>query len=232
MSVELSGLPIFDRDRSFKGYRGFGVCRDVARATSTPPLSPKETERPLLTVVPAAKNVVPFRTAAPEKRPTLTPVERSAFHEIAEALGKGEAPPIAPEPAPLAGAPEPVAQEPAPPPREPEPEEQSPEPMPSAFAVGATTDAAPKQADAQLAILERLRSACWCTERTAHLRQPRVPRVDRYGDLAPSPARAGWNASWSIRSRRARTASTAGQDLHDATRTGDTPPAGPFYSVP
>lgn len=29
--VELSGLPVFDRDRSFAGYRGFGVCRDVAR---------------------------------------------------------------------------------------------------------------------------------------------------------------------------------------------------------
>src|SRR6202008_2044968 len=29
--VELSGLPVFDRDRQFRGYRGFGVCRDVAR---------------------------------------------------------------------------------------------------------------------------------------------------------------------------------------------------------
>ena len=32
MTVELSGLPIFDRDRNFLGYRGFGVCRDAARA--------------------------------------------------------------------------------------------------------------------------------------------------------------------------------------------------------
>lgn len=31
LTVELSGLPVFDRDRSFAGYRGFGVCRDVAR---------------------------------------------------------------------------------------------------------------------------------------------------------------------------------------------------------
>ncbi len=37
VSVELSGLPIFDRERSFQGYRGFGVCRDVARATAAPP---------------------------------------------------------------------------------------------------------------------------------------------------------------------------------------------------
>ena len=31
MTVELSGLPVFDRDRNFRGYRGFGICRDVAR---------------------------------------------------------------------------------------------------------------------------------------------------------------------------------------------------------
>ena len=31
LTVELSGLPVFDRDRNFRGYRGFGVCRDVAR---------------------------------------------------------------------------------------------------------------------------------------------------------------------------------------------------------
>jgi len=31
LSVELSGLPVFDRDRNFRGYRGFGVCRDIKR---------------------------------------------------------------------------------------------------------------------------------------------------------------------------------------------------------
>ena len=31
LPIELSGLPVFDRDRIFRGYRGFGVCRDVAR---------------------------------------------------------------------------------------------------------------------------------------------------------------------------------------------------------
>ena len=31
LTVELSGLPVFDRDRNFRGYRGFGICRDVAR---------------------------------------------------------------------------------------------------------------------------------------------------------------------------------------------------------
>ncbi|MGN6284232.1 MAG: PAS domain S-box protein [Afipia sp.] len=29
LPVELSGLPIHDRDRQFRGYRGFGVCRDI-----------------------------------------------------------------------------------------------------------------------------------------------------------------------------------------------------------
>ena len=107
VNVELSGLPIFDRERNFTGYRGFGMCREGARAAAphiaappSPPLAqdepPKETEpRPLLTVVPAAKNVVPFRGAAPEKRPVLTPVESSAFAEIAETLKNGT-PPIRP----------------------------------------------------------------------------------------------------------------------------------------
>lgn len=31
--VELSGLPVYDRDRTYLGYRGFGVCRDVERLT-------------------------------------------------------------------------------------------------------------------------------------------------------------------------------------------------------
>jgi PAS domain-containing protein len=31
LPIELSGLPVFDRDRNFRGYRGFGVCRDLAQ---------------------------------------------------------------------------------------------------------------------------------------------------------------------------------------------------------
>lgn len=34
LTTELSGLPIFDRAHSFLGYRGFGVCRDVARISA------------------------------------------------------------------------------------------------------------------------------------------------------------------------------------------------------
>ncbi len=31
LKVELSGLPVYDRNRNFLGYRGFGVCRDIDR---------------------------------------------------------------------------------------------------------------------------------------------------------------------------------------------------------
>ncbi len=29
IAIEMSGLPVFDRDRQFSGYRGFGVCRNA-----------------------------------------------------------------------------------------------------------------------------------------------------------------------------------------------------------
>ena len=155
VGVELSGLPIFDRDRSFLGYRGFGVCRDTARlaaataargteVAATPQATPAGADvRPLLTVVPAAKNVVPFRAAAPatDKRPSLTPVERTAFSEIAAALG-GTTPAPAAVPASSAA---PAAQA------------APPATLPSAFAVGADADIGPEATETEaLALLERL----------------------------------------------------------------------------
>jgi signal transduction histidine kinase len=130
LPVELSGLPVFDRDRGFRGYRGFGVCRDIARINQlararrerpigfmpvpeTPPevagepAPPRQghaiadvtaaaeaaprVERPALSLAPAAANVVPFRPgpagpAAEPKAPTLSPVERRAFRELAQEL--------------------------------------------------------------------------------------------------------------------------------------------------
>jgi signal transduction histidine kinase len=44
LPVELSGLPVFDRERSFRGYRGFGVCRDIGRINQ---LSRTRRERPI-----------------------------------------------------------------------------------------------------------------------------------------------------------------------------------------
>src|SRR5215831_838185 len=34
MVVEMSGLPVFDREREFTGFRGFGICRDRRTAES------------------------------------------------------------------------------------------------------------------------------------------------------------------------------------------------------
>jgi PAS domain S-box-containing protein len=114
LAVELSGLPVFDRERSFRGYRGFGICRDVARlaaltqtrrtAPAEPPPARQELpahqelparheppaireERPALSIVPSSPNVVPFRSSTPpDKAPSLTPVEHKAFGELASRL--------------------------------------------------------------------------------------------------------------------------------------------------
>ena len=172
LPVELSGLPVFDRDRSFRGYRGFGVCRDIdginalARARHERPIgfmpapeplpeaadnaAPASPGLPPIAVTPAepsgaaeaapppersapgiplaAANVVPFRQSPaveikpaeadrpksslpkpglprsnppePKAAPTLSPVERRAFRELAQELtARLRAPFVAPAPA-------------------------------------------------------------------------------------------------------------------------------------
>ena len=102
LMVELSGLPVFDRDRMFRGYRGFGVCRDVARLATVmerrrSALAASETAAASAvrsataaggaSLLRGAENVVPFRSAAAEpSTPVLSPVERSAFHELSRKL--------------------------------------------------------------------------------------------------------------------------------------------------
>jgi len=98
LKVELSGLPIYDRNRNFLGYRGFGVCRDVdrlatvalmRRAAHAVPTTGTPDEPAPLAARPSAANVVPFRSPAPApepKAPALSPVERNAFHELARQL--------------------------------------------------------------------------------------------------------------------------------------------------
>jgi PAS domain S-box-containing protein len=111
LSIELSGLPVFDRERRFGGYRGFGVCRDLVRlaalakpythhhtdpsaptdvpATDLTAMAPGRYEPPALQIVSPSENVVMFRPApvTPEpKTPTLSPVERNAFRELARKL--------------------------------------------------------------------------------------------------------------------------------------------------
>jgi signal transduction histidine kinase len=112
LPIELSGLPIIDRDRNFRGYRGFGVCRDLGRQAEARADREQETLRdapaavadqsgdePAIADAPAAAappavdpalaNVVQFRPAAPAEpktAPTLSPVERKAFRELAQEL--------------------------------------------------------------------------------------------------------------------------------------------------
>jgi PAS domain S-box-containing protein len=79
LPIEMSGLPVFDCERQFAGFRGFGICRDIDRLEALdrrrahPPTEPKPAE-------PAAK-VLPFPTA-----PALSPGEHSAFQELAREL--------------------------------------------------------------------------------------------------------------------------------------------------
>jgi PAS domain S-box-containing protein len=136
LPVELSGLPTYDRQRNFTGYRGFGVCRDldaltglaalscvdfsstsscsstlveastfssdsalaakpaglspdtasITPETSAPFVSETSSSTDLETPVDTPKNVVPFRPAGDTRPPVLSPVENSAFDELARQL--------------------------------------------------------------------------------------------------------------------------------------------------
>lgn len=78
--VELSGLPIFDRDRVFRGYRGFGICRDATRHGGS------GTESPV--AIALAENIVPLRPAREPAAPALNALERNAFQELTRRLNE------------------------------------------------------------------------------------------------------------------------------------------------
>jgi signal transduction histidine kinase len=64
------------------------VQNPAAADTAAPAEAVPRPERPAQTIAPAAANVVPFRQAPPAepKAPTLSPVERRAFRELAQEL--------------------------------------------------------------------------------------------------------------------------------------------------
>jgi PAS domain S-box-containing protein len=73
LTVDMSGLPMFDRERTFLGYRGFGVCRDAERFAA----------RLHAAAAPLQE------TAASEVEtdvPTLSAGESNAFRELARQL--------------------------------------------------------------------------------------------------------------------------------------------------
>ena len=95
VAIELSALPVFDRDRHFCGFRGFGVCREAV--TSAPMTIPQPAPHAVNANSPMADNVLAFRPAPPpppepiiesmpEPAPTLSPGEHSAFEELAREL--------------------------------------------------------------------------------------------------------------------------------------------------
>ncbi|MDA9430498.1 PAS domain-containing sensor histidine kinase [Bradyrhizobium sp. CCBAU 51627] len=148
LPVELAGLPVYDAERNFAGFKGFGVCRDLdalnrldalrryemlaeptaqhgfsaeavepgpePEAPPVEPSPPSEPEPPTATEpeppAPATEanshptdpetpvetppNVVPFRapgdprSQGDQRPPTLTPVENSAFNELARQLSE------------------------------------------------------------------------------------------------------------------------------------------------
>jgi len=105
LPIEMSGLPVFDLDRRFAGFRGFGICRAVIeRATALQarrpqveapkPPAPTVTEASPATVLPFPAPT-PVQPAAPAKpappltgAPALSPGEHSAFQELARELSE------------------------------------------------------------------------------------------------------------------------------------------------
>ncbi len=166
LPVELAGLPVYDRERNFAGFKGFGVCRDLdglnrldalrrfelftepaptpqrlsadivppddeSEPAPEPPAAEPDAPEPVAELAdePVAEiaepvdvlpepiaeqpepitdatsqqadletqvdtpldtppNVVPFRPSADGKSPVLTPVENSAFNELARQLSE------------------------------------------------------------------------------------------------------------------------------------------------
>ncbi len=116
LPVEMSALPVYDRDRQFAGFRGFAICRDVdrleelerRRATPPTPPLPPAANRPPPEVAQAAPQEPPQEAsqetsqeasqeaspAEPAKvlqfpaSPALSPLEHSAFQELARELGE------------------------------------------------------------------------------------------------------------------------------------------------
>ncbi len=80
LTIEMSGLPVSDRDRRFIGYRGFGVCREVDKLAA---IKARRESRPQA----AAPTAPP-----PEPSAALSATEHDAFqklgYELSERLKK------------------------------------------------------------------------------------------------------------------------------------------------
>jgi len=274
LPVELSGLPVFDRDRSFRGYRGFGVCRDIARINqlararrerpigfmpapdaddgplSTPQSPAAEAaarpERPTQAIAPAAANVVPFRQApaVEPKAPTLSPVERRAFRELAQELnarlrGTPEAP-IAAAPG-VDGA---LAEAPKPPDQaaasaaalssSEAPSLRADQAENSVAAEAGAAAAVPPAAVIDPSLLDRIPIGMLVYRHDALLYANRhFLETTGYDDLTALEAAGGLNSLFVERGADALAENTGAQTLSIMTRRGDTVAVdGRLFSVP
>lgn len=101
VAIEMSGLPTYDRERRFTGFRGSGICRaglrDIETIAAVPAPKPAEPEEPaqakVLAFRPAAEPqpptppIVPVAEPEPATdKPSFTPNEHSNFEELAREL--------------------------------------------------------------------------------------------------------------------------------------------------
>ena len=118
LAIELAGLPVFDRDRAFRGYKGFGVCRDIAQlnalaqkghapaterrsqeqirdqaadqalASTATALATGSSARTHSAVAAVSENILHFPRAAEPHAPALSALERNAFRELSRKLAQ------------------------------------------------------------------------------------------------------------------------------------------------
>ena len=121
LAVELSGLPVFDRNRAFRGYRGFGVCREIAQLNALSQrrqaantvvqnvvqngdhADERDGAPAEFTIAPPAENILQFPRVSEPHVPALSAIERNAFRELTrkltqrltgmESADQGEVPP-------------------------------------------------------------------------------------------------------------------------------------------
>jgi PAS domain S-box-containing protein len=101
LAIELSGLPVFDRNRAFRGYRGFGVCREIAqlnalvqkRHAAVQDAARNDDQTVARDFAPAdsvtatpAENILHFPRVPEPHTPALSAIERNAFRELTRKL--------------------------------------------------------------------------------------------------------------------------------------------------
>ena len=104
LAVELSGLPVFDRNRAFRGYRGFGVCREIAQLNALSQrrqaanavvqdgvqtgdqADEQDGASAEFTIAPPAENILHFPRVSEPNVPALSAIERNAFRELTRKL--------------------------------------------------------------------------------------------------------------------------------------------------